>query len=185
MAIYTMGCIDHLLVAGCSFSYGSELFSEDDADNINSINLAYGKYLADKLNCKYTNIALPASSNLEISRRVQQYIDFEKYDKEKLLVIIGWTELNRFTFIPNMGFNLLNALMTKRRPLSFSSYTAGLYDLIKTESKKLTKQETFALMKGIQKLEKGTDFVLFFEKYIFNSSHYYDLNYIKEYKIHY
>lgn len=176
--------IDKIVVFGCSFSYGSELFSEEDANNNNSINFAYGKHLANILKCDYLNLSLPGASNFEIGRRVQQFVDFNKKDNSSILIVIGWAELNRFSFSPDTGFDILNKMLPLKNIFNFSSYTAGLCKLINSKVSFFSNSEIFKLakesnsLKEIIKLSEGTSFVSFFEKNIFNSSYFYDLNYM-------
>jgi len=90
--------IDTLIAFGCSNTYGAEAIVDDDHMNPENINFSYAKYLSDLLKCKnYINLAANGISNFVISSKVisllPQYI--EKYGKENIFVIIGWTDNNR------------------------------------------------------------------------------------------
>jgi len=170
-----MDSIKKLVIFGCSFSYGSELYSEEDVDNEKTKNLAYGKFLSEKLNCEYINNALPGASNFEISRRVVNYL-LKDNNKNNSLYIIGWTDHNRFSFIPNKGLSILDSKFTFSEPLSFSSYAV-------TKHEYNSSNKNFNISSYLLKLANMEIFASFFNKYIFNSGYYYELNYINRINI--
>ena len=166
-----MGCFNTLLVAGCSHSFGSEIFI--DQEDLRSINFTYGSYLAKKLNLNYINISSPGISNFEIAKRVQQYINFEKINYSSLLIIIGWTEPNRFTFYPNTGSKLFDLFTKNKKPICISSHIAKKF------GKRKNNENTGDVFGSrLNKMKNGANFINFFDDYIFNSSLYNDLNYM-------
>jgi len=86
-----------LLAFGCSFTYGTEAQSDHDIgiDYSTNPNFSYPKYMADYLGCGYVNYARGGSSNTEIANKVIEVINSKKHHNP--LVIIGWTEAERFT----------------------------------------------------------------------------------------
>jgi hypothetical protein len=96
--------IDTLIAFGCSNTYGAEAIRDDDHNNEENINSSYAKYLSDHLKCKnYINLAECGISNFVISSKVisllPQYI--EKYGRENIFVVIGWTDNNRIRLYLN------------------------------------------------------------------------------------
>lgn len=166
-----MDCFKTLVVAGCSHSFGSEIFK--DQEDPNSVNFAYGYHLAKKLNLNYINISRPGISNFEIARNVQQYVDFNKNELSSLLLIIGWTEPNRFTFLPNTGSKLFDLFTKNKKPICISSHIAKKFGSLKNNE---NKKDTFG--SRLSKLKDGPSFIKFFDNFIFNSSLYSDLNYM-------
>jgi len=81
-----------LVILGDSFSHGIGTVSEFE-DHRNK-QFAYGKYIAEKLNLEYVNLAEPGISSLRISELGFQYI--QKNISTIDLVIIGWTTPTRF-----------------------------------------------------------------------------------------
>lgn len=166
-----MNAVDTLVVAGCSHSFGAETVSEFNSIHPDCIYNAYGKFLSEKLNCKYVNLAQSGISNFEISRNIQQYIMNNKIDFSKCLVIIGWTDPNRFTFYPTMIFNILETILKEKAfPYNFSSYSINF-------------AKVYANVKGhlnaITSMKNGNEFLSFFDKHIFKTNYFYDLNYLQ------
>ena len=89
---------------GCSFTYGSELFSPGADPNHHWANNRYRNehswlgLLASKFNCAYDNLAEPANSNFAISYQVANYIQNSRNDKEHIVVCIGWSDSNRMSW---------------------------------------------------------------------------------------
>jgi len=166
-----MSSIDTLLIAGCSHSFGAETVSEDYPVHPESINNAYGKFLSEKLNCKYVNIAQSGISNFEISRNIQQYIMNNELDLNKTLIVVGWTDPNRFTFYPTKLISVLESLIMKREfPHNFSAYTIDFAKVYPHINK---------CLKCIKSMKYGEEFLLFFRKNIFSTNYFYDLNYLQ------
>jgi len=164
--------IEKLIVAGCSHAFGAETYCEKQPAHPLSINNAFGKFLADKLNCGYINIAYSGLSNFDICRRVQQELDFKQHNPETTLVIIGWTDPNRFTFYPQNKNGVLdyigNLFSTDTFPHNFSAYTidyAFAFEHVKTA------------LEHIREMKFSKDFLRFFRKFIFQTKYFYDLNY--------
>lgn len=80
-----------LLVLGDSFCHGIGTYSSIKC--VENINFAFGKYVADKLNLQYVNIAEPGIANARIVELGYNYITEHKNDIE--LIIIGWTHPTR------------------------------------------------------------------------------------------
>jgi hypothetical protein len=136
-----------------------------------SINFAYGKFLSEKLKCNYINIACSGISNFEISRNIQQYIMNTKLDFSSILVVIGWTDPNRFTFYPSKICEIVETLFFgKEFPYNFSAYSI---DYAKAYP------QAMKFLKIIKSLKHGDEFLLFFRKNIFKTNYFYDLNYIQ------
>lgn len=96
--------IDTLIAFGCSNTHGAESIRDDDHYNEENINFSYAKYLSDYLKCKnYINLAVCGISNFVISSKIisllPQYI--EKYGRENIFVVIGWTDNNRIRLYLN------------------------------------------------------------------------------------
>lgn len=164
-----MPIIDTLLVAGCSHSFGAETVSEEDHSHPDSINFSYGKYLAELLGIKnYKNISVCGISNLEINNKVIQYFLKEKNNLNSTLCVIGWTDSNRFTFYPK---NILNKLKFMpsifNQPYNFSSYMF--------RHNTVYNKQTY--LQHITSKHGGEEFLSFFDRYIFNTPNFYDLNY--------
>jgi hypothetical protein len=162
--------IETLIVAGCSHSFGAETISEQHQSHPDSIKNAYGMFLSKKLNCEYKNISHCGISNIEISRRVQQYVDFKNIDIDTSLLIIGWTDPNRFTFYPKRIIRYIERFFEGEAfPYNFSAYTIDFARAYKHIEDSL---------KIIRDLNFGNEFLSFFRKNIFQTDYYYDLNYI-------
>jgi hypothetical protein len=91
-----------VLVGGCSNSYGSEVMGDYDYQNTQSPNFAYGACIASFLDAEYVNVAVPGCNNITIARNIIKWIEdnciySSKYNIKDLLVLIGWTESNRYT----------------------------------------------------------------------------------------
>jgi len=165
--------IKEILVAGCSHAYGAETIA-DCSDHPDSINFAYAKHLADRLKCKYVNIASNGISNFEIAKRLQQYIDFKITDYNNLFVIIGWTDYDRFSFMPEAYIKKNNTNPLAARLLNITSselFVNNLITLLNTTGRK-----TYFLQK-IKELNNGECFLDFMRMYIFKTSYYADMNY--------
>jgi hypothetical protein len=167
-----MKLIETLIVAGCSHSFGAETVSEDHPTHPSSIDNAFGKFLSDKIGCKYVNISFSGLSNFDICRRVQQELDFKEYNPETTLVIIGWTDPNRFTFYPNNG-NIItnfigNLFPTGSFPHNFSAYSIDYAFAFK---------HVRTALQHIREMKFSQDFLRFFRKFIFKTNYFYDLNY--------
>lgn len=163
--------IETLVVAGCSHSFGAETVSEDKPVHPDSIKNAYGKFIADRLYCKYVNISYSGISNFEIARKVQQYVDFNAVDPETTLIIIGWTDPNRFTFYPRKILRYLEGFFIGNEfPYNFSAYSIDFskaYDRVKQ------------VLDYIREIKFGEEFLSFFRNNIFETSYFYDLNYMQ------
>lgn len=163
--------IETLIIAGCSHSFGAETVSEDAPVHPNSINYAYGKFLSEKLGCSYKNISCSGLSNFDISRRIQQEIDFKQYNNETTLVIIGWTDPNRFTFYPKNYISVIEGLFLKEPfPYNFSAYAIDHAKVFPRVGK---------VLEFIKELKFGNEFLSFFRRKIFETDYFYDLNYLQ------
>lgn len=86
---------DLVIGIGCSFMNGDAILDEN--------NKAFGwlfhtptKYLADKLECEYKNLAQSGSSNERIFFNLFDFLENKGHDWENKLVIIGLSELARY-----------------------------------------------------------------------------------------
>ena len=86
-----MKTYNHLLVNGCSFSFGATL------ENIEQER--YSSLLAKKLNCNVENISKLGGSNDRIFRTTFDWINKNKYSDT--LIIIGLTEIFREDIFSN------------------------------------------------------------------------------------
>lgn len=82
--------ITHLVVNGCSFTYGQGL--EDPASD------AWPALLGKMLDCDVVNLALPGSSNDGIVRRTYEYFYQNLEKNSKPIFIFGWTIPSRVEF---------------------------------------------------------------------------------------
>jgi hypothetical protein len=80
---------NHILTLGDSFTYGLEL---DD------LTKAWPFLLAQKFNCKVTNLGMPGSSNCKIINTLVRQ-DISQFD----LVVIGWTCFDRIEIADEIG----------------------------------------------------------------------------------
>lgn len=95
-----MSEFDALLVAGCSNSYGSEALKDEDDTYVDCINNSYGKFIQESLNIpNYYNVAKSGYSNFSISFSCITALKklILKYPKNKILVIVGWSDPQRFS----------------------------------------------------------------------------------------
>lgn len=118
----------HLLVNGCSNTWGLELTSESPPKNESSEDKQYREEnawsgrLAKKLKVnKHTNISMPGSCNHRIVRTTIEYIvSLSDNEYNNLLVLIGWSCLYRIelymqefkkwhNFLPRFNSNLKKA----------------------------------------------------------------------------
>ena len=81
--------IKHILAIGDSYTFGEEL-----SDHVLQ---SWPRVLADKLNCKYANLAIPGGSNDRIFRIAVEETLTPKYD----LVICAWTDVSRLDLVLN------------------------------------------------------------------------------------
>jgi len=89
--------IEDLIVFGDSNSYGCETVADGDFQNPKNPNFAYGKYVQESLGLKtYKNFAIPGASNIMILETLLTHLPF--IDKEKTLILLGWSETNRLMF---------------------------------------------------------------------------------------
>lgn len=84
--------IKNLLTVGCSFTYGEELPTVQDA---------WPYKLAHKLNSSVVNLGQPAASNDTIIRRTMDHVI---NDPTVDLVVIGWTNIGRSEFADEIGY---------------------------------------------------------------------------------
>ena len=168
--------VDTLVVVGCSHSFGAETISEEEHSHPDSVNYSYGKFLADKLNCKnYHNISFCGISNFEIVNRAIQFTLKENLNPDTTLFVVGWTDANRFTFFHKKIFNkfslpqflIKSAPTIFNQPYNFSSYMIKRFILNSNKN----------YFKYITGKPGGEEFLTFFDKYIFDTPYYYDLNY--------
>jgi len=106
--------IEELLIFGDSNSYGCETVATGDFQNPKNPDLAYGKYIQKTLNINtYINKAIPGASNILILETLLSYLPYIK-DKEKTLIIVGWSEPNRVMFnIKGREYRISECLMKK------------------------------------------------------------------------
>jgi len=79
--------VSHLVVNGCSWTYGSELDSPEEE--------SWPKLVANKLGIPVVNLAIPGSGNDSILRRTSEYLFQNLAFNSKPLVIIAWSQITR------------------------------------------------------------------------------------------
>lgn len=89
---------------GCSFTYGSELQSQEIDPSDHWANTRYrhencwlGR-LASRLDCHYDNLAEPANSNMAIAQQVSNYFLNIRNPSEHIVICVAWTERTRFSW---------------------------------------------------------------------------------------
>lgn len=105
---------------GCSFTYGMGI----DEDRNETLKKRFSKTLADSLEMREMNNAVPGSCNARIARRA--FNDIRKYTPE--LVIIVWSDPARTEFVPsNTIRSQYDGEDTEQvRPLSIYGYPSFL-----------------------------------------------------------
>lgn len=79
--------VTHLVVNGCSWTYGTGLAQPKEQ--------AWPALLANKLGIPLVNLAIQGSGNDTIHRRTYEYIFKDLPNKSKPLVVIGWSQFFR------------------------------------------------------------------------------------------
>jgi hypothetical protein len=88
----------HLLINGCSHSAGSEIEGSGIGEGDYNRAQCFGAQLARRLDCKYSNLAVPGGSNDYIARSTLYWI-LENQDLAKdTLFLIHWTGSTRTEF---------------------------------------------------------------------------------------
>jgi len=89
---------------GCSFTYGSELQSQEIDPSDHWANTRYrhencwlGR-LASRLGYGYDNLAEPANSNMAIAQQVANYFLNTRNPSEHIVICVAWTERTRFSW---------------------------------------------------------------------------------------
>lgn len=89
---------------GCSFTYGSELQSQEIDPGDHWANTRYrhencwlGR-LASRLGYEYDNLAEPANSNMAIAQQVANYFLTTRNPSEHIVICVAWTERTRFSW---------------------------------------------------------------------------------------
>jgi len=167
--------IKEILAVGCSHIYGAETIP-GDANHPDSINYSFAKHLADKYDCRYTNIACSGICNFEIARRLQQHLDFSRKDIDGLFVLIGWTDFNRFSFFPESQVKKDRPNTFCARLLNISSVEVFAHNLVTLMNNPLKKNPWF--LQKVKELKNGEQFFNFLQDNIFDSNYYVDLNYL-------
>ena len=85
-----------LFTVGDSFTFCEEL--SDVTDNLTSSKYAWPALLADKLECKLTNLAKPGGGNTRMIRHCIEQVD--NYD----MIIIAWSHFARIELADEIGF---------------------------------------------------------------------------------
>ena len=90
---------DNFLFAGCSHTFGSEIFYPESLGDRNvEMNAAFGAELSKRLNKNYYNISQPGVGNQYIARSLLFWLLNNKDKIKDTFVIIHWTGENRIDF---------------------------------------------------------------------------------------
>jgi hypothetical protein len=132
--------IDTLIAFGCSNTRGDEAVSDRNVgvDEANNIYFAYPYFLSKKLNCiKYYNFARVGASNHEIATSIISHID--RYDPDKTLIIIGWTDNNRAPVLTytKRSYKILHKLFETLPVLKKLKYYHTYKNLVKPNNTKI------------------------------------------------
>lgn len=110
--------VENIILTGCSFVHGDDVCYEKYGipaytgilDIYPTWNPSQKKYfeevrlsgqLRKLLNCNVINLAESGDSNYTISSRLVNFLDKNKFNKEKTIVLVGWTENDRQDFYIN------------------------------------------------------------------------------------
>lgn len=110
--------IENIILTGCSFVHGDDVcYEKYNIPSFTSILDVIPKWNSDQkkyfeevrlsgqlskfLNCNVINIAESGSSNYNISTQLINFLDKNKFNKEKTIVLVGWTENDRQDFYIN------------------------------------------------------------------------------------